>query len=292
MKTYVECIPCFVNQTLSVLHKISPDAKVREKTVQKVLHALSAMDLRLPPPVMAQRIHRIMRKTIGNGDPFAREKSEYNHFAMSLIPEIRKRHQDDADLLLKTLRLSIAGNIIDSGKNPAIRHADVLQSLDRSMEIELDMKAVDRLRSSINGSSAILYLGDNAGEIVFDRLFIECMPCKKVTYVVRGAPVINDVTLQDAREVKMCDLVGVIDNGSDAPGTILEDCSSEFQKRFASADLIIAKGQGNYETLNEVNKKIYFLFQAKCPVIARDAGCEVGSFVVKAPYAGDASQDA
>jgi len=287
MKTYIDCIPCFVNQTLSVLRKITPDETVHEKTVRTVLSLLSEMNMRLPPPVMAQRIHRALREITGNDDPFAREKGEYNHFALSLIPEIRKRYHDDPDLFLKTLRLSIAGNIIDSGKNPDIRHADVLQSIDRAMETELDMQAVDRLRRAINGSTSILYLGDNAGEIVFDRLFIECMPHEKVTYVVRGAPVINDVTLQDAREVKMYDLVEVIDNGSDAPGTILEDCSDEFQIRFASADLIVAKGQGNYETLNEVNKKIFFLFQAKCPVIARDAGCEIGSFVVKTCYAGD-----
>jgi uncharacterized protein with ATP-grasp and redox domains len=179
------------------------------------------------------------------------------------------------------LRLSIAGNIIDSGVNAAIRGSDVLRSIDRAMETDLDMRAVDRLRSAINGSTDILYLGDNAGEIVFDRLFIECMPYENVTYVVRGAPVINDVTHTDAQEVNMCDLVTVIDNGSDAPGTILEDCSQQFRERFSSADVIIAKGQGNYETLSDVNKNIFFLFQAKCPVIARDAGCQVGSFVVK-----------
>ena len=122
------------------------------------------------------------------------------------------------------------------------------------------------------------------------RLFIECMPRAKVTYVVRGAPVINDVTWKDAQEVNMCDLVEVIDNGSDAPGTIVDDCSEAFQERFSSADLIIAKGQGNYETLNALNKNIFFLFQAKCRVIARDAGCEIGSFVVKAPCFGDTGQ--
>ncbi|MCK5255186.1 MAG: DUF89 family protein, partial [Deltaproteobacteria bacterium] len=125
---------------------------------------------------------------------------------------------------------------------------------------------------------------DNAGEIVFDRLFIEQLPREKVTYVVRGEPIINDVTIEDAREVDMFELVDVIDNGSDAPGTILETCSHEFQKRFASSDLVIAKGQGNYETLSDINKRIFFLLQVKCPVIAKDIGFEVGSFVVKAKY--------
>ena len=291
IKTYIDCIPCFVNQALTVLRTITADEAVHEKTVRKVLRLLAVMDLRLPPPATAQRIHRVLREITGNDDPFAREKEAQNRFALSLIPEIRKRHLHDTDLFLKTLRLSIAGNIIDSGKNPDIRHADVLQSIERAMETGLDMRAVDRLRRAISNSSNILYLGDNAGEIVFDRLFIECMPYDKITYVVRGAPVINDVTWKDAQEVNMCGLVEVIDNGSDAPGTILEDCSEEFQERFSFADLIIAKGQGNYETLNVVNQKIFFLFQVKCPVIARDTGHAVGSFVVKAPCFGDAGQN-
>lgn len=281
MKTYVDCIPCFVNQTLSVLRKISPDETVHEKTLRTVLCLLSEMDPRLPPPATAQRIYRTIREATGNGDPFVREKAAHNRFAMSLIPELRERYRNDSDVFLKMLRLSIAGNIIDSGVNAAVESSDVLRSIDRSMETALDMKAVDRLRSAISESAAILYLGDNAGEIVFDRLFIECMPYENVTYVVRGAPVINDATQTDAQEVNMCDLVEVIDNGSDAPGTIVEDCSQQFRERFSSADVIIAKGQGNYETLSEVNKNIFFLFQAKCPVIARDAGCAVGSFVVK-----------
>ena len=146
---------------------------------------------------------------------------------------------------------------------------------------ELETKTVDELHKQIREAKDILYLGDNAGEIVFDRLFIEQLPYQKLTYVVRGEPIINDVTIEDAREVDMCDLVEVIDNGSDAPGTILDNCSHEFQKRFAYSDLIIAKGQGNYETLSDVDQRIFFLLQVKCPVIARDIGCEVGSFVVK-----------
>ena len=113
-------------------------------------------------------------------------------------------------------------------------------------------------------------------EIVFDRLLIEQLPREKVTLVVRGAPVSNDATMIDAEDTGLTKLLEVIDNGSDAPGTILDDCSHAFRERFDSADLIIAKGQGNYESLSEVEKDIYFLLKAKCPVIARDLGCEVG----------------
>ena len=281
MKTFFDCIPCFLNQTLATLRRITDDETMHEIVLRKVLRLISEINLSQSPPAMAQQIHRTIKQITGNGDPFAQEKKEHNRFAMSLIPEIRERYRNDPDLFVKMLRLSIAGNIIDSGIKDKITSSMVLQSIDRSMETSLEIKNVDELHNEVREAKDILYLGDNAGEIVFDRLFIEQLPHEKVTYVVRGEPIINDVTIEDAREVDMFDLVDVIDNGSDTPGTILENCSHEFQKRFASSDLVIAKGQGNYETLSDVNKRIFFLLQVKCPVIAKDIGFEVGSFVVK-----------
>ena len=125
------------------------------------------------------------------------------------------------------------------------------------------------------------FLKDNAGEIVFDRLLIERLPPGKVTVAVRGFPVINDATLADAEGAGIHEVAEVIENGSDAPGTILDDCSESFRDRFDKADLVIAKGQGNYETLSEVDKDIYFLLKAKCPVIARDIGCQEGAMILK-----------
>lgn len=284
MKTYFDCISCFVQQTISALRRISDDEALQGEALRKVLLLLSEINLNLPPPVMAQPIYRTIREVTGDADPFAQEKTNQNIYANSLVPEIKERYQNDPDLFVKMLRLSIAGNIIDSGVNSEVKREDVLKSIDCSMEIPIDMKAVNELRNAITEAHAILYLGDNAGEIVFDKLLIEQMPHDKVTYVVRGSPIINDVTIKDAREVKMDELVDVIDNGSDAPGTILDDCSQSFREIFESADLIIAKGQGNYETLSEVNKRIFFLFQVKCPVIARDIGCEIGSFIVERKF--------
>jgi len=281
MKTFFDCIPCLVDQTLRAVRKITDDEAIHEKVLRKVLRLVSDINLNESPPLMAQQIYRVVRDITGNGDLFAQEKAEHNRFAMSLIPEIRERHQKEPDLFEKMLRLSIAENIIDFGVNDKVRKPDILTAIDRSMKISIDREAVGKLRDAINEANAILYLGDNAGEIVFDRLFIEQIPHDRLTYVVRGAPIINDVTIKDAQEVNMYELVDVIDNGSDAPGTILDDCSQEFRDRFESADLIIAKGQGNYETLSEVPKKIFFLLQVKCPVIARDIQCDVGSFVVK-----------
>jgi uncharacterized protein with ATP-grasp and redox domains len=124
-------------------------------------------------------------------------------------------------------------------------------------------------------------LTDNAGEIVFDRFLIEQLPFDRVTVVVRGFPVINDATIADAETAGLTDIVEVMTNGSDAPGTILDDCSEEFRTRFAEADLIIAKGQGNYETLRECLRPIFFLLRVKCPLVANDLDCPVGSMVLR-----------
>ena len=146
--------------------------------------------------------------------------------------------------------------------------------------------STEALRRAVEGAIDILYLGDNTGEIVFDRLLVEQMGRRKTTFVVRGAPVINDATREDAETVGMTKLVPVIDNGSDAPGTILASCSPAFRRRFAAADLIIAKGQGNYETLSDTDHgRIWFVLKAKCPVIADHLGCATGDLVVRIEHA-------
>jgi uncharacterized protein with ATP-grasp and redox domains len=154
----------------------------------------------------------------------------------------------------------------------------VQQALDQALQGMLEWDQ-ERFLELVDQADSILYLTDNAGEIVFDRLLIEQLPLHKITVAVRGFPVLNDATLEDAKEVGLDRLVKVMNNGSDAPGTILNDCSVDFVESFHRADLIIAKGQGNYETLSNHRKHIIFMLKAKCPVIARDIGCKVGDMV-------------
>ncbi|MBD3393390.1 MAG: DUF89 family protein [Chitinivibrionales bacterium] len=281
MKTYLDCIPCFVRQTLAHVRRATTDESVHEKVARRVLRVLADMDLSTSPPAMGQEIFRAVREITGNKDAFAEDKRLMNEHALSLVSDIRARYnRDGAERFESLVRLAIAGNIIDLGARTDFHKDDVLDSLARSIHAPIDMHAVEELREEINRAKRILYLGDNAGEIVFDRLFIEHLPAGKITYVVKGSPVINDVTMEDAAQAGMPDFIEVIDNGSDAPGTILADCSADFRAAFDGADLVIAKGQGNYETLSDVDKNIAFLLQVKCPVIARDAGCETGSFVI------------
>ena len=157
---------------------------------------------------------------------------------------------------------------------------EIQGSVQRALSDRLDGDA-GQFAEAVAAAADVLYLADNAGEIVFDRLLIEQIGPGRTTVVVRGAPTINDATMADAEMTGLTGAVEVIDNGSDAPGTILEDCSPEFRDRFERADLVLSKGQGNYETLSGVAGNIFFLLQAKCPLIARHLDCPVGAMVVR-----------
>ncbi len=282
MKTFLDCVPCFVRQTLAILYRSGCDEKVQEEVLRDVLRLLSEIDLASSPPAMGRQIFRHVGKYAKSGDVYFAEKRALNECALSLVADMERIcRAGGGDAFERLVRMALAGNIMDLGVHQSIDKAAVMLCIERCLDAEIDRGAVHELQQLVREADTILYLGDNAGEIVFDRMLIAHMPCQKITYVVRGAPVINDVTMEDARQAGMLGLVRVIDNGSDAPGTILDDCSDDFCRAFEAADLVIAKGQGNYETLTGIDKNIVFLLQAKCQVIARDIGCATGSFVVK-----------
>lgn len=280
MKTYLDCIPCFVRQTLDSVRFITDDEATHEELLRHVIQSLGEMDLRQPPPMMATRIHRLIRKLTRNRDPYRDVKNRFNALALGLLAGLESRVANSANPLETAIRLAIAGNVIDYGVRSDIDDAHVTEAIDHALSDEL-LGSVDEFADAVASADKILYLADNAGEIVFDRLLLAQLPLEKVTLVVKGAPIINDATLDDAEQAGLTDIVTIIDNGSDAPGTILAECSDEFRRRFDEADIIIAKGQGNYETLSDVPKDIFFILKAKCPVIAGHLGCDVGGLVLR-----------
>lgn len=267
MKTTLDCIPCILRQSLDAARLVSTDSAVHERILRDVLRWAGEMDLNQSPPAMAQRIHRQLREITGVDDPYRQAKDKLNNLALELIPAFRAEVESADDPLLMAVRLAIAGNMMDMGVNGNLTEADVRQTMKQALTAPF-FGEMDKFRQAIADAQSILYLADNAGEIAFDRLLVEQLLSKRVTVAVRGAPVINDVTLIDAQAVGLDKIVEVIDNGSDAPGTILSDCSPEFRRRFADAGLIIAKGQGNFETLSGEAGNIFFLFKVKCAVIA------------------------
>ncbi len=281
MKSYLDCIPCFMRQTLDAIRRITDDESIQESVLRTILLEASQMDLNEPPPRMGQKIHRLIRKKTGVSDPYEETKRQSNQEVLSLYQGLRSIIDDtDESIELETaFRLAIAGNIIDLGTNSHIHRADIQKGIDQALVDPFYWDHKEILKS-ISQAHSILYIADNAGEIVFDRLLIERLPKDKITVAVRGFPVLNDATRFDAEETGLTSLVHVIDTGSDAPGILLEECSDEFLHHFNNADLIMAKGQGNYETLSDLNRKILFILKAKCPVIARHIGCQVGDMIL------------
>jgi uncharacterized protein with ATP-grasp and redox domains len=280
MKTYFDCIPCFVRQALDSVRMTTEDEEIHERVLREVLRLGSGMDMSQSPPAMAQKIHRLIRSITGVEDPYIEVKNSFNKLALQMYPELKELVETSVNTLETTVQLAIAGNIIDFGVNSTVEQAEVESTINKSLKASLDMQALEQFREATSQAQDILYLGDNAGEIVFDRLLIEQLPWKKISFVVKGGPVLNDATVEDADIVGLTDFVNVIDNGSDAPGTILENCSETFRRRFNESDLVIAKGQGNYESLSGVDKKMFFMVRPKCSVLARHLGCEIGSLVL------------
>jgi len=281
MRIFLDCIPCFVRQALDSARLATDDEQIHENVVRQVLSLAADLDMSQSPPAIGQQIHRLIRELVGNNDPYHRIKKRFNNLALKLYPDLRKQIVGSDDRLETAIRLAIAGNIIDFGVKTSLAESDIEKTISDSLSGYLNSEQIQGFKNTVTEAEKILYLADNAGEIVFDRLLIEQLPYEKVTVVVKSNPVINDATIEDADVAGLTRIVEVIDNGSDAPGTILESCSEEFRRRFADADLIIAKGQGNYETLSDADKNIFFVLKAKCPVIARDLGCEVGEMILR-----------
>jgi uncharacterized protein with ATP-grasp and redox domains len=281
MRTYFDCIPCFVRQALDAARLATNDEQIHEKVVREVLRLVVDLDMSRSPPSTGQQIHRLIRKLVGKDDPYRRIKKRFNNLALRMYPELREQIVNSDDRLKSAIRLAIAGNIIDLGVKTGLTESQIEKTIAQSLTGPMDAQTIEAFRNATNQAHDILYLSDNAGEIVFDRLLIEQIPIEKVTVVVKGFPVINDATMEDAVVAGLPHIVEVIDNGSDAPGTILESCSQDFRRKFDKADLVIAKGQGNYETLSDVDKNIFFILKAKCPVIARDLNCGIGEMILR-----------
>jgi len=229
-------------------------------------------------PEIQRELSDKFRLLSGINDPFALEKSESNYLANLLYREWKPKVLASPDSFSMALRLAIAGNIMDYG---AANSFDIHKTIEQVLTAKFAIDKTQLLKQKISQAKSILYLGDNAGEIVFDKLFIEILRHPDLTYVVRGGVTLNDATLKDAESTGMMSVAKVITNGFDAPSTVLEKSSDEFLVHYHSADLIISKGQGNLEGLiHERDPRCFFLLMVKCEVMAELLKVNKGSIVV------------
>jgi uncharacterized protein with ATP-grasp and redox domains len=268
--------------------RASEDPVVQEQIVHEVLGTLAEAELSLPPPVHARLTNRIVREHTGVTDPYLADKQRSNELALRLVGECRGKLAAAGDPLAMAVRLAAAGNIIDFGVHGEVDPAQVEATIEHALDAPLDPDTLARLREQTAKASKILYLADNAGELAFDRLLIEQFPQGTVTVAVKSAPVLNDALRADAAAVGIPDVARVIENGGDIPGTWLPETSAEFQELLTSADVVISKGQGNFETLTEPPREIFFLLKVKCLMVSRHLEEPIGTVVLKAsgPRAG------
>ncbi len=277
MKTYIDCIPCFFEQALRAGRIATDDEQVLKHLLDELGRTLSHISLESTPPETGRLIYRMVREITGNHDPFRQLKHESTQQALALYPSLKKTIEKSNDKLLTAIRIAIAGNVIDFGATATF---DIDAAIEDALENDFAFCDYNAFTHHLETSSSILYIGDNAGETVFDRLLIEQMN-KPVTYVVREMPVINDATAEDAIQAGIDKIATIVSSGTDAPGTILSTCTPEFREMLNSAEFVIAKGQGNYEGLSNEAHSIFFLLKAKCQIIADDLGVAKGAIVLK-----------
>lgn len=271
------CIFCVAKSLEKLLEKHHLNENDRNELVQKIFTDLGSVSMDTLTPVLASKIHREIRKRLNNQDPYQEEKEKYNKLMLDLYAELKLKIKTSDNSFRTAVKTAVAGNIIDFG---ASHNFEVLETLDKVLHSDFAIDDTIELKREIEKAETILYLGDNAGEIVADRLLLEEMAHKNVYFAVRGNPVINDITEEDAHFVGIDKFAKVISNGYDAPSTILEHCSTEFMEIWKKADIVISKGQGNYEgLLNNVSKKIFFLLMVKCDYIAEKLNVRKGDFV-------------
>jgi hypothetical protein len=289
MKTYPDCIPCFFRQALENSRLAGADEKTQKKILIRLIRTLSAGRFDCSPPELSRFVYGIVRKLSGNPDPFLAIKRKSNRMALSVYPLLKSKVHRARDRMLAAVELAIAGNIIDYGVAGGV---NIRKALNRILLMEEKVLKHEsrrlfnyaQFKRSLKKSRRILYLADNAGETVFDRVLIEEIksadPSKEIFYAVKGHPIINDALKADAASSGISSSAKIVSTGLAVPGLALSLCSPAFLRRFRQADMVISKGLGNFEALEGARKPVFFLLMAKCPVVARHVRCRQGDVVL------------
>lgn len=275
-----ECLICQIKSLPKRMDKFGIEEEKRDTIVSKAIQEISNINLyQSYSPEITRNILEQLKNNSEIKDPYFVEKKTSNKEMLSRYSAFKKMVECSDNPFDTALRLAIAGNIIDFGPTHKF---DVEGTIERVFNSSLAIDDSTELRTKIKEAKRILYLGDNCGEIVLDKLFLETINHPNVTFAVREKPILNDATLSEANEVGIQMVAKLIHNGDDTPSTLLHRVSNEFREVYKSADLIISKGMGNFEGLmNETDPRLFYLLMIKCPVIGRMVGANKGDFVVK-----------
>ena len=282
MRATPSCMPCYLKQALAAAREVTEDAETQRHVLSEVARVLPDLSLESTPAHNSTRVLWRAQEVLGCADPWAAKKRHYNELALRMYPRLKTLVRESQDAMRTALRVSAAGNVIDLGiLGGGGVDVDVEGVLNDLLSQGFAIDEGDRLERAMCRSGEVLYLIDNAGETVFDRVLIEELTSSdlRVTVAAKGQPILNDATVEDALVAGLDQVADVVSNGSPMIGTALETCSQEFRHLFEHAQLVISKGQANFETLNETTKPIFFILKAKCPEVARELGVSTGEVV-------------
>jgi len=277
MKCYPECYQCLTRQAVKVANSSGLSQEIQIQALKKVFAVLSDSDPSLSPSAIAGETNRVLMEILGVEDLYLAEKRDNHELALSYLPDLRNLVHTGEDLLEQGLKISAAGNVID------VIHVDdydLWHEVQTTVDQDLLGGSLEKFREKISGAHHLLYLADNVGETIFDRVFIETLDMP-VIYAVKSGPILNDATRQDALAAGIDQVAEIVETGSRTPGTVLEGCSAEFRELLERSDLVLSKGQANYETMDEQGDKVFFLLRLKCPVLCRQLDAPLGSLVLK-----------
>ncbi len=278
MKIGPECIPCIMRQALETGKIATDDLNKQGEALKRVAELLSDINFQNTPLAVSHKAQRIVRKITSVNDPYEDLKRKSNRKAMDMYPKLKKKVTTSEDTFYTASKLAVAGNVIDVGPG---HEFEIEETIERVLDLDFSVNHYDRLKEDVENADEVFYLADNAGEIVLDRIFLEEMDGKEITLFVRSGPVLNDVTVEDAKSVGLDEIseIRTIKNGEQVAG--LDEISGDFFDKLKEADVVISKGQGNYEAFSEVDANIFYILMAKCPLVARDIGVEEGDIVIE-----------
>jgi len=276
--SFVDCIPCVLRMADKLADKYIKTKKEKFDFMIEVLKMISTIEYDRTAPYLTARVMRMLKERTGIQDLYKDEKIKFNAEVLKFLPEFEKYVEASKNPIKAALKLSIAGNIIDSGIVDDISIGIVKEVIDKTIQDEFDEALFLGFISDLENKKELLYLGDNTGEVVFDKLLIKTIkkiyPKLKITFVVRGDYILNDVTKKDALYMGIEKYAIIVDNGSDLPGTDLLEVSESFMQIFNKSNFIISKGQGNFESLPGTGKNIYYLFLCKCELLQKQLNRE------------------
>ncbi len=269
-----ECISCIISQAnRSAKLFINGNKEAHLKLLKDVCEKVKIIDQNFTAPHFSLIIQELIEKTTNTNDPYKSIKEKNLKDAKMFIPAMEKLIENATDKLEAALKIAILGNTIDVGANP---NFDLDSDFDLLKFASLNLTEFEQFSEDIKNADSILYIGDNYEEALFDKFLLTELSNKNLVFAVRSRPILNDITIEDAEHLGINKICKVIESGSKIAGTDINKCSPEFLEMYNNADVVISKGQGNFETLLDESRPIYFLFKVKCEVIALRSGLNKG----------------